>query len=357
MKKIRYVPIALFLLAIWLPMLQMGFQFYSEFKDTENRELAKLPEWDKTPLSKLSHQYEIYIGDHFGFRPDLIRWNSFLRIHLMGVSPVPSVILGKDPWLFYCSEALADGNSINDHLGTIPLAEIELEKLKLQLEDNNRKFQEHGISYIVVVVPNKNTVYSEYLPETMAKSRSRTRLDQFSDYMEVHSALKVLDLRRALLQAKNQFPVYGETDSHWNSYGAYLGYSEIMNRIRESYPDASPIKIAGAIDVERSTQGGDLAQMLLLQDLLAERNITRFGIDPSPTFYTFRKLIFRHDSFGDNLYPYLSRNFKKIINVAPFAPFRFEDIFHEKPEVVIHIFAERYLTQAIHDDFYYQEGR
>jgi hypothetical protein len=42
--------------------------------------------------------------------------------------------------------------------------------------------------------------------------------------------------------------------------------------------------------------------------------------------------------------------------VAPFAPFKFETIFRERPEIVLHLFAERYLPQAIHDDFYYKES-
>ena len=67
------------------------------------------------------------------------------------------------------------------------------------------------------------------------------------------------------------------------------------------------------------------------------------------------KLVFRHDSFGDALYPYLTKHFKKIINAAPFAPFRFEAIRVERPEVVLHLFTERYLMQAIYDDFYYKE--
>jgi hypothetical protein len=356
MKKLRSLPIILFLIAIWLPMLQMSFRFHDEFEDTENRDLAAVPEWEKTPFSNLSHQYEIYIGDHFGFRTDLIHWNSFLRVHLLGTSPIPTVMLGKDPWLFYCSEAIADGNSINDHMGSIPLDDSELEKLRLRLEDNNRRFRERGITYIVAIAPNKNTIYPEYLPDRIARYRSKTRLDQFIDYMGTHSGFRVVDLRNALLRGKGSFPVYLQTDSHWNTYGAYLGYCEIMKRTQEYYPEAEPVKLAGPVAVERSNPGGDLAHMLLLQNFLGEGNNTRFAIDTGPRSFIFRKIIFRHDSFGDDFYPFLSRHFEKIIGRPPFAPFQFEEIFGEKPEIVLHLFAERYLTQAIQDDFFYREG-
>jgi len=356
MRRICCLTIIVFLVALWFPVLQMSLQFYTQFEDIENRDLAKLPDWEKTPLSKLSHQYEIYIGDHFGFRTDLIRWNSYLRVHLLGVSPIPSVVLGKEPWLFYCSEVLGDGNSINDYMGMVPLDGAELEKLRLRLEENNRTFHEHGITYIVVIVPNKNTIYPEYLPERISKWRSTTRLDQFTSYMQSHSDVRVIDLRKALLRGKDTFPVYLETDSHWNSYGAYLGYCEIMKRVGEYYPEAEPVTIAGEVAIERSYPGGDLAHMLLLPDLMAEEYRTRLNLETGRRLFNLEKIVFRHDSFGDNLYPFLSRHFSTIRGLPPFSPFRFEEIIPERPQIVLHVFAERYLTQAIHDDFFYREG-
>ncbi len=357
MKKAHFIPIILFVLVIWLPVLQMDLGFYKEFADTENRELAPPPKWNLWHFSGLVEEIDAYIADHFGFRPDLIRWNSFLRVNLLGSSPVRSVILGKGAWLFYCSEALADGNSINDYMGMLPLPDGELALLKLRLEENRRRFAEKGIPYIVVVTPNKNTIYDEYLPERIGCCKSsKTRLDQFIEYMAGNSDLEILDLRGPLLDAKRRLPVYWETDSHWNTYGAYVGYRRIFEKVARYYPDAAPLEISGNIAVERTSRGGDLAQMLFLTDVLPEGNHTAFEFKsyPSPRF---KKLLFRHDSFGDNLYPFLNRHFEKITNVAPFAPFRFDEILRDPPEMVLHLFTERYLTQAIHDDFFYQEGK
>ncbi len=353
-----FILAGLFLLILWLPAFQMHFVVYKEFDDTENRELAPLPSWGTSPLSRFTEQTDAYVADHFGFRPDLIRWNSILRVYLLRSSPIRSVILGKGPWLFYCSEALADGYSMNDYMGMIPLAETELEKLRLRLEENRRRFAERGIPYVVAIAPNKNTMYGEYLPERIETCKScTTRLNQFMEYMGKKSDLRVLDLREALFDAKARgMPIYWETDSHWNTYGAYVGYREIMEEISRSYPGTGPLEVSGRIAVERTPRGGDLAQMLFLTDLLAEANHTRFELASNPGHTRFRKLVFRHDSFGDNLYPFLREHFNQIVNVAPFAPFRFEEIFMDPPEVVVHLFTERYLTQAIHDDFFYREA-
>lgn len=356
MKKVHVIPILLFVLVIWLPAIQMDLGFYKEFDDTENRELAPPPRWDPERLSGLSGEIDAYIGDHFGFRPDLIRWNSFVRVNLLRASPIKSVILGKGRWLFYNSEALADGNTFNDYMGMLPLPGSELKLLKLRLEENRRRFSEKGIPYILVITPNKNTIYGEYTPERIENCKSKTRLDQFIEYMAENSDLRILDLRKPLLDAKTIFPVYWETDSHWNSYGAYVGYRRIFGEIARYYPDAAPLEISGGVAVQLSPRGGDLAQMLFLTDVLAEGNNTSFELQSSAA-PRFRKLLFRHDSFGDNLYPFLRKHFEKIANVAPFAPFRFDEILRDPPDMVLHLFTERYITQAVHDDFFYQEGK
>ncbi len=354
----RLLLIIAFVGVLCLPVLQMQLHFFPEPENTENRELAQAPSGDYASFAQFADGWERYAVDNFGFRPYLIRWNSLLKLTLLGVSPVSSVILGKDSWLFYHSEALADGNTINDFRGTIPLSQAELVKLQRRLEANQRAFARSNIAYLVAIVPNKSTIYSEYLPESIRTFRNTTRLDQLLAHMRQHSPVQILDLRDALFQAKREHPVYWKTDSHWNSYGAYIGYVEIMRRLSAYLPALAAAPIAGAeVKTERSATGGDLAQMLFLQDALAEENDTRFSLDNTPTRQTAGTLIFRHDSFGDGLYPYLRRHFKELANIAPFAPYRFEALVEKRPQAVLHVFAERYITQAIHDDFFYEEGK
>ncbi|MGO9314467.1 MAG: alginate O-acetyltransferase AlgX-related protein [Syntrophobacteraceae bacterium] len=355
MKRLLIIPFALFLTAVWAPAIQMHFKIYDEFEDSDKRILASPPEWRGADISKFAVECEAYIDDHFGFRTDLIRWNILMRVHLFGVAPVQSVIVGKDTWLFYRSEALNDGESINDFMGLIPLSDAALERLRVKLEENNRKFAEKGINYIVAIAPNKNTIYSEYLPERIRKNRSRTRLEQFCDYMDQHSTLKVLDLSKPLTKEKSKLPLYWATDSHWNSFGAYVGYREIMKRISGYYPNTGVIELDGHLGVERRANGGDLARILFIQDVWPEKNDTVFQVELKRTSPQLNKLVFRHDSFGDGLYPYLKKHFKNITSEAPFAPFRFDEILRERPQIVLHLFAERYLTQAVHDDFFYKE--
>jgi hypothetical protein len=357
-KRLRLLPILAFLGILCLPMLQMQFRFFPELESMENRELAEKPTGEFSSMEEFAEGWERYFVDNFGFRPHLIRWNSILKLNLLKVSPVPGVILGKDSWLFYNSEVLGDGNTVNDFRGTIPLKPTELVKLQRRLEANQRTFARRNIAYLVAIVPNKSTIYSEYLPDNIRKFRDTTRLDQLVEYMREHSSVKILDLRNTLIKAKSRYPVYWKSDSHWNSYGAYVGYVQIMRRLSARLPALPIVPIEeGRVIIERSPSGGDLAQMLFLQDAWAEENNTTFSLDMGHSKPQMGTLIFRHDSFGDALYPFLHCSFSKLVNIAPFAPYRLETIFHEQPQVVLHVFAERYITQAIHDDFYYEEEK
>ncbi len=360
MKK-SIIPIIAFLVALWLSILQMNLHFYQEFDNLENRELARRPDLKLSGLKRWPAQWDAYLSDHFGMRSDLIRWNCILRVNLLGVSPVESVVLGKDSWLFYRSEALGDGDTFNDYTGGMLFSDKELRKLEVILEESRREFSRSGIVYLVVVAPNKNTVYSEYLPEEIERrAKATTRMSQFMAHMKTHSGVEIIDLREPLIRAKEEHPVYMRTDSHWNTYGAYVGYREIMRSLADRFPSLplTPASIVdGLVTVETSLPGGDLTQMLLMQDLLPEDHHTKFDLTGPPAAPPLNTLVFRHDSFGDNLYPFLTPLFKNIVNIAPFVPFDFEAVKRQRPEVVLHVFVERYLPQAVAGDFHYRPER
>ena len=63
------------------------------------------------------------------------------------------------------------------------------------------------------------------------------------------------------------------------------------------------------------------------------------------------KICFKHDSFGDKLWGFLGRHFKKIVGMAPFTKLDYQKIDRERPNVLLYVLAERYITMAINDDY------
>src|SRR5258708_4980205 len=55
-------------------------------------------------LLKFPGDFKYFFSDHFGFRSTLIRWHGLLKVRGLGVTSNPSVVLGKDGWLFLAGE-------------------------------------------------------------------------------------------------------------------------------------------------------------------------------------------------------------------------------------------------------------
>lgn len=262
---------AVFLLFIFAPPIATVLLSQPEWSFVEKRRLADLPTFslDAEHLQQYPAQFEAYYNDRFGFREKLIRDHNRLMSKYFGKSPVAQVLIGKEGWLFYTGDRI-----IEDLIGTDPLTPDELETWRINLEGRRRWLTEQGIQYLFVVVPNKHTIYPEYLPVHLVRQNSRSRLDQLVEYLHDHSDIRILDLRSALLRAKKKHQVYYRTDTHINYNGAYEAYIGIMDRIREMFPEKNiPFRSFRETGV-KPRRGGDLSHMLGLADVTEDDNPT-----------------------------------------------------------------------------------
>src|SRR5207249_4855988 len=130
--------------------------------------------------------------------------------------PTPSVILGRSGWLFFAGdEALASYRAVQ------PFTEVELAAWQRRIETRRDWLAERGICYLVVIAPNKETIYPEFMPESLNRVRPVTRLDQLVAHLRAHSSVAVVDPRDALRTAKAGGILYLRTDTHWNDVGAW----------------------------------------------------------------------------------------------------------------------------------------
>ena len=220
----------LFLAILALPLINTDnrLNLDSTVHLDEKRKLADEPRFDGslTSLARFPRAFEDFYNDHFGFRNTLVRINSLTQIVVFRESPSADVVIGNSGWLYY-----AGNGSTNDHRGLLPLSDEQLRLGKQHLENRRDQITSMGAKYVFVVVPNKQTIYPEYLPLTASTIEGPTRMDQFLEYMLQHSDFQPIDLRPNLIGAKSPRPLYFKTDSHWNPYGAYNGYSTVAARL------------------------------------------------------------------------------------------------------------------------------
>jgi hypothetical protein len=324
-------------LTIVLPLAGTATGAESRLANLENRELAAMPELKMDTITSLPWKFESYFNDHFGFRGALVKWNSTVRVEYLKTSTSPEVVLGENRWLFH-------QRGVKDYRGLTSFTESQLQEIVQITEARSDWLAARGIYFLAVVVPNKETIYPEYLPKTATRVQQKTKLDQYLEYFRSNSDIRVLDLRTALLVAKTQYPVYYRTDTHWNNYGAFVGYCEILTELSSRFPGLQPPSTSDYdITLENASYSGDLARMLALPEMFKESGTPRvvFKTGGASELVKVKKIFVFKDSFFDALEPYFSTHFGEVVTAPVWGGFDGELLEGEQPDVVVQICVER----------------
>jgi hypothetical protein len=265
------------------------------------------------------------------------------------VSPSASVIKGKDGWLFY-----AEDGAVEDYAVAPAMSDEDLHEWRATLQDIQDWLAAQGIAYAFVIAPDKHVIYPEMMPDSIHRLHEESRIDQLIDYLHLHSTVNVVDLRPALLEARQRERIYHRTYTHWNDRGAYVAYAEILRSLH--VPALQPLPRSAFTAEQVRTPGMDLAGMVGLKDRLHEDDLRLVpkmprrarivepahpephGIDArlateQPDTQLPRAVIYR-DSFATALVPFLSEHFSRALYLCePDVNPRI--IAEERPDVVI----------------------
>jgi hypothetical protein len=348
---------------------------------TENRRAAPAPAFprDGTALASLPAKVEAWFNDRFAFRAELIRWYNRAAVQWLGTAPPADrgfadsglawdalgnlsskVLLGRAGWLF-----LSGRGRLESYRRADPFSPVDLALLERRFAARRDWLAARGIAYLFVVAPDKHNVYREFMPASVTPVRPRSQLDQLVQHLAGHASVDLLDLKPALLAAKGEGPLYPRTDSHWGELGAWVGYREILARLAPRFPGLEPWPLADFALVPREGDGGDLAKLLGLPDLLRERWVRLVPRRPRAARVVVQHheeecpeavwrvtehpdgrlpaAVLLHDSFMFALADFLSEHFRR----AAYHLYREFDpalIARERPDVVIELVAERTLV-------------
>lgn len=371
-----------FVLCICLPVADLVLGLDPSAPLSENRQMAARPSLTSSTLAVLQHPTGIgawlgllqdataypanftrYFNDHFGFRRLLVRTHS--RFVLLGWPSKSDVIVGRHGWLF-----LGEARARESYQASTSFSPEELASWRSELERRRDWLAAQGSDYLLVIAPEKSTIYPEFMPTHVPRIGQQTRLDQLVSYLAENSDLQVIDLREALVEAGAQHPTYYRTDTHWTDWGAFVVYQQIMMRLSERHPDLQLKSASNYTFHAQETVGGDLAGMLGLKDILKDQAIVAepadlvhaqqadTGIAPLPNVPEWNQpearevpdldaptaIVFR-DSFGKALIPFLSEHFRRSLYLHRYGLSE-TAILQERPRIVIQEMAERELQEA-----------
>ncbi len=148
---------------------------------------------------------------------------------LRGSTTYSTTLIGYDGFLF-C------GDTFEDYEGTSHYSSTD--SLVKKWSERSDWLKSLGKRLYIVIVPNKNSIYSNYMPESYPMGSYR-RIDQVVDALS-SAGVNVIDTRESLLAAKAAYPqraLYYKTDTHWNNHGGFIAYQQIMNVIKKDFPN------------------------------------------------------------------------------------------------------------------------
>ena len=204
------------------------------------------------------------------------------------------VLLGKENWLFYKTQN--DGYPIYDYMGINHFSEEEMAAMASNLILARDYFEkEKGIRFVAATIPNKEIVYAEYMPDTIARVNSVSRGEQFATYMQNNTDVAYVYPKAAFLEQKEHYPLFYKTDTHWNHIGAFVGVQEIFNTLY-----GSKMAPEGVVFTQgRKDFAGDLSVIAGVADQYAIDTVYEF--DPESADSSQKRMetaIVVGDSFG-----------------------------------------------------------
>lgn len=242
-----------------------------------------------------------YVTDRLALRTGAITLRA-KALAILGESGSPQVIRGRDGFLFF-----------TESLHTMPLTAQELSALAEKLADLEQTLAADGRRLIILIAPDKASVYPEMLPLHIL-TRQPDPLQQVNASLR-DAGLTVVDAQGLLIAHKAEGLLYFRGDSHWNARGARIIYQELMRLTNTEAPDYYDIPLL-------SDTAGDLT-------LLCQPGTPPTEPDATPdiprTYRTTRpmrtaddariqttsdttslSILVIRDSFGRGLLPYLA---------------------------------------------------
>ena len=203
---------------------------------------------------------------------------SFIRkmqYRMFGSVSSPSVLAGKNDFLFERYDESYDYDYLQDYTGECRFTEQEHAAILSELSRRKAFCQENGAQYMLVVLPNAQSVYSEYMPTYLGGISRNTRLSALADYLSDNSFYSFAELTDSMRSHKAEGLLYNNTENSMNALGLYYTYEEICRRIPPSVMGTTQIVARNDLEFyQHLTTGKATARKAGLEDVVQNRSVS-----------------------------------------------------------------------------------
>lgn len=285
--------IALFVLIT--PVLYIGYYATYDMwnhENYENRNFVTAEDVKQADFTEKSAVADSFVNDTVPFKNELTALNSAINLKIFGTVQNDKVLLGKENWLFH--KNADDSKSIDDYQGLGHYSQEELQQITEKLVHLDGVLASKGIEYLFIIPPNKEQVYSRYMPESIpVLDISKTQ--QLADYVNANSDVKLFYPREYFAGLSEKEHIYYKYDTHWNNLGALRGLQLMMDGFEDAeytVTDEKPLM--------------DLANVSSLYPFAEPDEYYEITVE---TEKTNKQVCLLHDSFGDMMIPILEQKY------------------------------------------------
>ncbi len=260
-------------------------------------------------------------------------------------------IVGADGYLFH-----QDHDAIDQLTGALRFHDSQLAVWTQVLLRRAEWCERHGAVFREMIIPEKHVVYADKLPRSIRLSKRRAAL-QILGALEDSIRPRVLYPVEELRAAGDRQPTFFKTDTHWSSFGAYIGYAALVKSLGQDMD--APLYPVDAIEYVEKRYVGDLGVRFAVEREESASFLKR-PAQPAPIYQnhnfgrgavhiyesadrTLPTCVLFRDSFSNALIPFLAQNFSRIVAVSSMSYF-YDLLEQERPDVVLSITIERFLA-------------
>lgn len=338
-------------------------------RNIENRVLKSFPILNGLTLKQFPKDFEGFYSDNLPFRNYFIKFYSFLQYNIFREVESERVIFAKDGWMFY--KNVNDGDPIPTYKKIDSFSDSELKDSANSLVALKKYCEDRNCKFLFFIAPNKENIYSEYMPDSIKRTNGMSRTEQLIWYLKNNTDIDVIYPEEFLLNKKKEkYVIYYKYDTHWNSYGGFCSASFILEKLNRPLPNKDFVVIHDTDSFGKTAEMGkgyDLAKLVGMQDFLKEPykfEVDKYenypvdgGMAPANEISRYScdgikdsKLFMIRDSFGESMAPVLASGFRNS-SVMLYYYFDKSLIDIEKPDIFIYEVAERYLPRVTKDGF------
>ncbi len=335
-----------FLIFIFVPLVGK-----KQTTSLENRTLAPFPEWRWSNIWKFLFQYQTYFEDRFAYRNEMIAGINRLKINIFHKSATPDLVaIGSNGWLF---------TSKKDYIAATSAiySEAQLDTIVFNLEIITQYFASKNIKYYFMMLPVKTRIYPENMVRLQLLEMANSKRDQIYERLKNNQIITSIDCKHELIDGKKVKDTYYKSDTHWNMFGAFLGYKKLMPILQSDFPQLTAYNENDFVIDSIVDYDGNLQKMLGITNMFQMKHYSyTFKNGYEPITNTLKsseypnlnitkskmlhsgnnlKLFLVRDSFSEHLKIFLIPNFStSVLAWTPIIPVN--AVLNESPDLVVH---------------------